>query len=248
MTNEIFNYNGQNITFQLGNGDVMVNLTEVAKAFPRKNLSAILNSQEMVEYLQSLERKNNPEIQIFSSADSQYIKTVRGGDNKTAQGSWAHQKVALRVAQKLSPDFAVWVDEKLEELLTTGNTSLPNFNNPAEAARAWADQYEKRELAEQQVKELEPKGEVYDRISNAVNLLTMAEAAKAVGVGRNKLFKTLREKKVLRHNNTPYQQYIDNGVFQVKVRPINRGSSVENYAQTLVTGKGLSKLSNILTK
>lgn len=33
MNNQVYNYNGNNITFQLGNGDVMVNATEMAKAF-----------------------------------------------------------------------------------------------------------------------------------------------------------------------------------------------------------------------
>ena len=237
MTNEIFNYNGQNITFQLGNGDVMVNATEMAKAFG-KTSKDYLRTQSAKALVDAVAGRHN-------CHPTDIVKVVNGGDSF---GTWMHEDIALDFAQWLSVDFKLWCNDRIKELLTTGHTSLPNFNNPAEAARAWADQYEKRELAEQQVKELEPKGEVYDRISNAVNLLTMAEAAKAVGVGRNKLFKTLREKKVLRHNNTPYQQYIDNGVFQVKVRPINRGSSVENYAQTLVTGKGLSKLSNILTK
>lgn len=72
------------------------------------------------------------------------LSTIIKGGNVSQQGTWAHQKIALRVAQKLSTDFAIWVDDKIEELLTTGNTSissrLPNFNNPAEAARAWADE------------------------------------------------------------------------------------------------------------
>lgn len=67
------------------------------------------------------------------------------------------KKIALRVAQKLSTDFAIWVDDKIEEFLTTGNTSissrLPNFNNPAEAARAWADEYERNQALKPQPNE-----------------------------------------------------------------------------------------------
>lgn len=127
--------------------------------------------------------------------------------------------------------------------------SIPDFNNPAIAARAWADEYEKRQLAEKQIielirdnKELAPKAEVFEKISNSDNLLTLNDAAKSFGIGRNTLMKVLREKAILRKNNTPYQKYIDSGYFVVKVKPIKIGGSDTNYVQTFVTGKGLTWL------
>lgn len=55
-------------------------------------------------------------------------------------------------------DFQTWVcEEVLPSIRKTGSYSmqpaLPNFANPAEAARAWADEYEKRKLAERTVEE-----------------------------------------------------------------------------------------------
>lgn len=111
----IFQYNGSNVAFEKGN-DVMVNLTEVAKAFPEKNLTQIINSQEIKDYRDALAK-----LQNYSLVD--LVEVRRGGANP---GTWAHQKVALRVAQKLSPDFAIWVDTQLEELLTTGVTTVSN--------------------------------------------------------------------------------------------------------------------------
>ena len=45
----------------------------------------------------------------------------------------------------------------------------------------------------------------------------MGQVAKVLnmGVGRNTLFEILREKKILRRNNEPYQDYIDNGWFRL---------------------------------
>lgn len=106
-------YNGTNITFELANGDVMVNLTDVAKAFPSKNLSQIINSKEIKEYVDRL-------AAIRNYIASDLLKVENG------IGTWAHQKIALRVAQKLSPDFAIWVDTRLEELITTGVTTVSN--------------------------------------------------------------------------------------------------------------------------
>lgn len=50
----------------------------------------------------------------------------------------------------------------------------------------------------------------------------MSEAAKILnaGIGRNKLFKLLREKRILTGKNLPYQQYIDRGYFRVIQQPV----------------------------
>ena len=60
-------YKGQLISFEKTNSNnVMINLSEVAKAFPDKNLSTIVNPKEMQEYISEL-----TEIKIFSSANLQ---------------------------------------------------------------------------------------------------------------------------------------------------------------------------------
>jgi prophage antirepressor-like protein len=58
------------------------------------NLSQIINSQEINEYVCELSK-----LQIYSLAENQLLTTTRGGNDP---GTWAHQKVALRVCQKLS--------------------------------------------------------------------------------------------------------------------------------------------------
>lgn len=202
MAKEIikFDYNGNQIPFENGS-NVMVNLTAMAKAYPDKNLTQIVNSQEIKEYCASLSK-----LQNYSLAD--LLQVRRGGDNP---GTWAHRLVAIRVTQKLNSDLAVWVDMRIEELLTTGNTSLqpqlPNFNNPAEAARAWADQYEKNqtlalevqqqqetiELQQQELTQSAPKVSYYDNHLQSVNTQTSTQAAKQIGMDAEKLHKKLKE-------------------------------------------------------
>ena len=202
MAKEIikFDYNGNQIPFENGS-NVMVNLTAMAKAYPDKNLTQIVNSQGIKEYCASLSK-----LQNYSLAD--LLQVRRGGDNP---GTWAHRLVAIRVAQKLNSDLAVWVDMRIEELLTTGNTSLqpqlPNFNNPAEAARAWADQYEKNqtlalevqqqqetiELQQQELTQSAPKVTYYDNHLQSVNTQTSTQAAKQIGMDAEKLHKKLKE-------------------------------------------------------
>jgi len=95
---------------------------------------------------------------------------------------------------------------------------------------------------------LEPKAEAYDTFMDASNLQPMNDVAKCLGIGRNKLFALLREKKIIRSNNTPYQEYIDRGYFAVKEKPIKMGDASFNYAQTFVTAKGVDYISKLIEK
>lgn len=96
--------------------------------------------------------------------------------------------------------------------------------------------------------ELEPKAEAYDAFMDGSNLQAMNEVAKSLGIGRNRLFALLREKKIIRSNNTPYQDYINRGYFEVKQKPIKMGDINVNYAQTFVTPKGVDYLRRVLEK
>lgn len=158
MENNVFCYNGNNITLKKENGNVYVNLTEVAKAFPEKNLSSIVNSQEVKDYINRLS-----EIKNFSSLD--LLQVIKGNySDGRQQGTWAHQKVALRVCQKLSTDFAIMVDTKIEELLSQGYTTLDNINRK-ELARMILEQEEEKEklqlLIEQKTQQLDESKEWY---------------------------------------------------------------------------------------
>lgn len=109
-------------------------------------------------------------------------------------------------------EFESWIfDDVVPSVINTGSYSLqpqlPNFNNPAEAARAWADQYEKnqtlalevqqqQETIELQQKELiqsASKVSYYDNHLQSVNTQTSTQAAKQIGMDAEKLHKKLKE-------------------------------------------------------
>lgn len=191
MENNVFNYNGNNITLKKENGNVYVNLTEVAKSFPEKNLSTIINSQEIKDYINRLS-----EIKNFSSVD--LLKVTRGGD-VSLQGTWAHQKVALRVCQKLSTDFAIMVDTKIEELLAQGYTTLDNINRKELARMILEQEEEKERLAEQnrlqehQLKEAAPKVEYFNKALSSSGTYTATQIGKEFGWGAETLNRKLKE-------------------------------------------------------
>ena len=90
-----------------------------------------------------------------------------------------------------------------------------------------------------------PKAEMHDLFLSATNAQPMGDVAKALGVGRNNLFKGLRNAGVLMDSNTPYQRYIDRGYFKVIEKPIVIGDKTVNKPLTLVTAKGIDYIARI---
>jgi anti-repressor protein len=141
---------------------------------------------------------------------------------------------------KQARQYFIACENKLKEIV---QHQLPK--SFAEALQLAADQAKQIELQGCQIKELEPKAEVYDNISNAGNLLSMNDAAKSLSWGRNNFIKRLKSLKILMTSGRPYQQFLDQGYFEVKINPIVKGGIIDNYSQTFVTGKGITWLSKI---
>lgn len=85
-----------------------------------------------------------------------------------------------------------------------------------------------------------PKVEFAEAIRNMDGVCHIGEVAKMIGIGPNKLFKRLREDKVLMKNNIPYQCYIDRDYFTlIEGRPYfdKKGASHPTFTP-MVTGAG----------
>lgn len=234
MRNEIFNYNGTNITFSLGNGDVMINATQMAKPFNKvpKDYLRIQSAKELVKALSA--RQNCLPTEI--------VKVVNGGKNF---GTWMHEDIALDFAQWLSIDFKLWCNDRLKELLKTGKTELTS-TNPLELLKMAVSELEKKD---QQINALQPKAQFADRVLNIDTNVDIGQVAKMLKLpyGRNTFFKKLREKGILfKNKNEPKQKYIAQGFFELKETLITRNNHPNFMVlKVLVTQKGLYYLSKI---
>ena len=127
--------------------------------------------------------------------------------------------------------------------------TLPDFTNPVEAARAWADEYEAKQKLLVENKAMLPKAEFYDAVANTESLVSMGDVAKTldIGIGRNKLYKFLRDKKVLMSDNIPYQLYVDRGYFKVVESYYMVGENKVIAKTTYVKQKGVDYIRKLLT-
>ena len=133
--------------------------------------------------------------------------------------------------------------QELEKL----QSKLPNFEDPAEAAIAWAEQYkekkiaiEKLDAAKSQIEADRPKVEFAESVRNTDAKISVGDFAKLIGTGQNRLFALLREDGYLMANNRPYQRYIDRELLvSVEQKPYKDGHGNEHVAfKTMITGKG----------
>ena len=147
--------------------------------------------------------------------------------------------------------FESWIfEEVLPSIRKTGSYSVPMPLTYPEALRAYAAEYEAKEAAVKLLTAQQPKVELAEQCLIAENTRSMSETAKCLGTGLIKLFEALREKSIImkKPSTLPYQQYIDNGCFEVILVSKNQKENVVNYSAARVTPKGLDFIRKTLKK
>jgi hypothetical protein len=101
-----FNYNGQIIQRR---GDGFISLTQMCYA-NGKRLDVFMKAKKTQEYIKQL--ANSLQMVVVQSEEG-----VKGG-------TWGHPSLAINLARWISPEFAVWCDAHIFNLMSTGSTSL----------------------------------------------------------------------------------------------------------------------------
>lgn len=117
--------------------------------------------------------------------------------------------------------------------------TLPDFNDPVAAARAWADAKESEQQALVKLEEAKPAVEFHQRVGVAEDCHTIDEVAKLFRAGPRKLRQWMRDQKILRLDGLPASGPMDRGYFRVIEKPVNLPFGHKLHRQVLVTGKGL---------
>lgn len=124
------------------------------------------------------------------------------------------------------------------------------WNNP-EQVMARALQVSNRVLLEykQKLELIKPKADFYDAVVGSSETIDMGQVAKVLnmGVGRNQLFEILRDNKILRQNNEPFQSYVDRGWFRiVEVKYQMPNGDTRINCKTVVFQKGVDGIRKLL--
>ena len=109
---EIISRTYKEIEVIFNNSDSLyINATKIAKHFKKKP-DDWLRTKQTKEYIEAI-------YSHFGNMRNGDLVVVRkGGNDKSITGTWIHRRLIIAFARWLSPDFAVWCDLQIEDILS----------------------------------------------------------------------------------------------------------------------------------
>ena len=209
-------------------GKVMFVANDVAKALGYVRLADAVTTH----------CKGSVKCRVLTNGGEQEMKVIPEGDV---------YRLVIKSHLPSAERFESWVfDEVLPSIRKTGGYHLPQTYT--EALEQLLIQAKENERLELENKDMKPKADFFDAVTDSKTAIPMGEVAKVLdmGIGRNKLFEVLRSKGVLQNNNVPYQRYIDNGWFRTIEQKYTADDEVRISIKTLVFQKGVDGIRKLL--
>jgi len=162
-----------------------------------------MSSREIAELVNSRHDKVKQSIERL--AERSVIQLPPLGEVKNHLGQTVQEynigkRDSLIVVAQLCPEFTAAIVDRWQELESQQQSNvvaMPDFSNPALAARAWADQYDARLIAEKTKSEIGSRREAtaMNTASQAVKLVTKLE----IELDKAKQYATVKRTEMMYH-------------------------------------------------
>lgn len=215
----------------------MNQLTTIQKTMSSKELLEIIN-QVRLDMGEPLLRLNSFNLKIEDELEGQhYTKNVV--ENTNATMSYVYDLTidqCILIGMRESKSVRKSILEKLKSLDPQAiKPQLPDFTNPVEAARAWANEVEAKQIAQQHLAIAAPKAEYFDRVAERTALLNATQVGQKVGMSAVIMNRHLDELKVynksIKRSRVFQQWFIDLGLGELK-------QTDSGHPQAMFTVKG----------
>ncbi|MFT0547472.1 phage antirepressor KilAC domain-containing protein [Allopusillimonas ginsengisoli] len=131
--------------------------------------------------------------------------------------------------------------DRWQELESRSAVSLPDFTNPAAAARAWADEVEAKQTAMLHLEQARPAVTFVDKYVDSTGLKSFREVCKVLQANESRFREFLADRKIMYRLGgawTAYQCHIDAGRLSVKTGVSERNGHV--FTEVKFTPKGVN--------
>lgn len=236
---------------EIKNNQVVVSSRDVAENFGKQHKNVLRAIDDLVAQNSATQNMFNEQVREYHGQDFRYYYMNRDGFSLLVMGFTGAEAIEWKL--KYIEAFNS-MEKKLKNPL-----ALPNFSNPAEAARAWADEFEKRKQAEQLIEAQKPKVIFAEAVSASKTSILVGELAKilrgnGIPIGQRRFFQWLRENGYLIKRkgtdyNMPTQRSMELGLFEIKEGFYVNGDGVNVITKTpKITGKGQNYFINKFLK
>lgn len=250
MENTPIVINSQEVKFELVSDHYMTDSLTIAKVFGKRHADVmrVIRDKEPLfgqrNFAQSSYTNEQRKQQPMYLLDRDFFSFIVMGFTGAKADAWKLDYIKA---------FNM-MESALLEKQQHAAPQLPDFTDPVVAARAWADEVEKKLVLEQKVAEKEEVIEKKDQLIVAASELSIKAGDVSIGdfaknlayegLGRNNLFAWLKGRGFLRENTAPYQPYVNRGYFVRKPTEEKHGGKIRY--QTFLTPKGALWLAKML--
>ena len=220
-------------------------MEELIKVTANEKGSKIVSARELYDYLEVSERfsrfmDRNLEFGFEENIDYTPYQNVHPSNNQEFLDYALTLDTAKEISMiqrsekgKLARQYFIACEKRLQEIVPRTHLEVIDSERALLISNLEKDKV---------IELMKPKAEFFDQVTGSETCFDMADVAKVcnLGIGRNTLFQFLRDQKILRENNTPYQQYVDCGYFRVIESKYNKpDGSVNISLKTVVYQKGI---------
>jgi anti-repressor protein len=201
-----------------------------------------MTSREIADLVESRHDKVKQSIERLAARHAIGLPPV--GEYLDNLGRPAHEYLLCKrdsyvVVAQLSPAFTARLVDRWQELEAAQPKAL-DLNDPQALRAALLGYTEKVLQLETKVAADAPKVAFAEVIRAMDGVCHIGEFCKTMRIGRNRMFKRMKEDKILMASRMPYQKYIDKGYFSVIEQTPYTNSKGETHTTftTMVTGAG----------
>lgn len=167
-----------NDIMQVNNINKTMSSREMAALCKKRHDNTLLVIRDLEN--RGLLENSRPQYYTHAQNGQQYIEYI------------SDKRDSLVIVARLSPEFMAAVIDRWQELEQQVSASqpvmaMPDFTNPAEAARAFADQYEAKQIAQEQLALAQPKVNFYNTVAASNSLMTVSDVAKKMDMSAQAL-------------------------------------------------------------